>query len=249
MVQITPLVLAGMAIFGSAFARPSHDIKAEAAERAAFMKRTPVEKRSLGHCADTLKARPSLKWRSFESALNTSHHSNMEGITQYHNPEDLFKAESTCVLADDITEGPYSSTNGNDSDANLDTTSLRGIHKSDENGVVTFESIFPGHYTGRATHIHDNTQELTTNAKDDILEGEAEDIDLFMEYVLLGDDVSDGIFAWISVAIDPTSDRELSPAAYFTHDGGVENENSDMGGGPGGASHSGPPSASAAPSS
>jgi hypothetical protein len=60
-----------------------------------------------------------------------------------------------------------------------------------------------------------------------------------MKYVLLGDDVSDGIFAWISVAIDPTADRELSPAAYYTSDGGFENANSAMGGGPGGSSPSG----------
>jgi hypothetical protein len=60
-----------------------------------------------------------------------------------------------------------------------------------------------------------------------------------MKYVLLGEDVSDGIFAWISVAIDPTADRELSPAAYYTSDGGFENANSAMSGGPGGSSPSG----------
>ncbi|KAF7183927.1 hypothetical protein CNMCM7691_004417 [Aspergillus felis] len=134
-------------------------------------------------------------------------------------------------------------------------------------------SIFPGHYTGGATHIHvlthnannttelangtisgllsthpshigrlffdqdlisqvdslslytTDTQKLTTNANDDILAGEAADIDPFKKYVLLGEDVSNGIFAWISVAIDPTAGRELSPTAYYTSDGGFENEN------------------------
>lgn len=35
-----------------------------------------------------------------------------------------------------------------------------------------------------------------------------------MEYVYLGDEVSDGIFAWISVGINPTKDSSVTPAAY-----------------------------------
>lgn len=64
-----------------------------------------------------------------------------------------------------------------------------------------------------------------------------------MEYVYLGDDVSDGIFAWISVGIDPTKDRDVTPAAYNTEDGGVANGNS----GPGGGSDGPPPGASGSP--
>jgi hypothetical protein len=88
-----------------------------------------------------------------------------------------------------------------------------------------------------------NTQQLTTNAEDGILAGEAETIDPFMEYVYLGDDVSDGIFAWISVGIDPTKDSDVTPAAYNTEDGGVANENSGAGGRSGGP----PPGASGSP--
>ncbi|OLN92164.1 hypothetical protein CCHL11_01392 [Colletotrichum chlorophyti] len=36
----------------------------------------------------------------------------------------------------------------------LDTTHGRGAQQSDADGVVEFDTIFPGHYTGRATHIH-----------------------------------------------------------------------------------------------
>ncbi|TDZ74649.1 hypothetical protein CTRI78_v000631 [Colletotrichum trifolii] len=36
----------------------------------------------------------------------------------------------------------------------LNTTHGRGVQKSDTDGVVQFDTIFPGHYTGRATHIH-----------------------------------------------------------------------------------------------
>lgn len=72
---------------------------------------------------------------------------------------------------------------------------------------------------------------------------EAETIDPFMEYVLLGDDISDGIFAWISVGVDSTEDTSVTPAAYYTEQGGVENESSGgMGGGPGDASSFSAPS-------
>lgn len=36
----------------------------------------------------------------------------------------------------------------------LNSTFLRGIQETDEDGVVAFETLFPGHYDGRATHTH-----------------------------------------------------------------------------------------------
>ncbi|TVY65644.1 hypothetical protein LSUE1_G006194 [Lachnellula suecica] len=36
----------------------------------------------------------------------------------------------------------------------LDTTFLRGVQQTDVDGVVNFDTIFPGHYQGRATHEH-----------------------------------------------------------------------------------------------
>ena len=45
--------------------------------------------------------------------------------------------------------------NGDSSDtSNLNNTFLRGIQTTDADGVAQFESLFPGHYTSRATHIH-----------------------------------------------------------------------------------------------
>ncbi|CAI4212663.1 unnamed protein product [Parascedosporium putredinis] len=38
--------------------------------------------------------------------------------------------------------------------ANLETTFLRGIQKTDEDGAVQFHTLFPGFYTGRAVHVH-----------------------------------------------------------------------------------------------
>lgn len=54
-----------------------------------------------------------------------------------------------------VYSGVQSSMNGNGNDAsNLDKTFLRGIQKTDSDGVAQFKSVFPGHYSGRATHIH-----------------------------------------------------------------------------------------------
>ena len=36
----------------------------------------------------------------------------------------------------------------------LNSTFLRGMQKTDELGAATLKTIFPGHYTGRATHVH-----------------------------------------------------------------------------------------------
>lgn len=84
-----------------------------------------------------------------------------------------------------------------------------------------------------------NTQELTLNADDGILGEEAETLDTFVEYVLLGDDISDGVLAWITIGIDPTSEQEISSAATQYEDGGVANENGGFGMPPGGAPSSG----------
>lgn len=78
-----------------------------------------------------------------------------------------------------------------------------------------------------------------------ILGQEAADSDPFVEYVLLGDDVSEGVLAWISIGIDPMSDQEISAAATSYESGGVANEDGGMGGGMSGG---GEPPDGAAPS-
>jgi protocatechuate 3,4-dioxygenase beta subunit len=50
--------------------------------------------------------------------------------------------------------GVVAAGNGDANDlSNLDNTWLRGIQPTDSDGVAQFESIFPGHYTGRTHHI------------------------------------------------------------------------------------------------
>lgn len=87
----------------------------------------------------------------------------------------------------------------------------------------------------------DNTQTLTENADDSILLQEADDIDPFVQYVYVnGADVTDGIFAWISLAIDSSEDSSVTPAGYLTSSDGVANSNSGSGG-PGGSGAPGGP--------
>lgn len=50
--------------------------------------------------------------------------------------------------------GVYSGVSESSGQAGIDTTFLRGIQLTDHDGVVQFETIFPGHYSGRAIHTH-----------------------------------------------------------------------------------------------
>lgn len=172
--------------------------------------------------------------------------------------------------------------NGNSADeTNLDATWLRGVQQTDSDGVVQFQTLFPGHYTGRTTHIHvmvhltatpfdngtlidttathvgqiffdqdlitsveavspysSNTQQLTTNAQDRILQQESASGDPIAKYVLLGDTVDEGLLSWLSFGVNTTYSRTVSAAATYLEDGGHQNENSGPPGGGGG----GPPS-------
>ncbi|KAG9601214.1 aromatic compound dioxygenase, partial [Aureobasidium melanogenum] len=174
--------------------------------------------------------------------------------------------------------GIVASGNGDSSDtANVNTTFLRGIAETDTEGVATFESIVPGHYTSRANHVHiithtnttlyvngtmspgsiqhvgqlffdmslleqveatypynTNTQDWTINSEDSILAEETatDGVDPVVEYILLGEDISDGVLAWISMGVDMTNNQTVSPAGNYYRTGGVMDESSGgMGGG------------------
>lgn len=188
---------------------------------------------------------------------------------------EIWHCNSTGVYSGVVAGG-----NGDQSDeTNIDNTWLRGIQPTDADGVAGFETTFPGHYTGRATHIHlmvhtnatlqanetlgndiyashigqaffdqtlitdvellapyaDNTQTLTTNAEDSILEEEAATgTDPSMLYTLLDNDVSGGIFAWMAFGINVTASSSISPAVFYYEGGGVANPDAGGGGPPGG---------------
>ncbi|KAJ7119740.1 aromatic compound dioxygenase [Mycena epipterygia] len=268
--------------------------------------------------------------RDTASVMATDHKSSLTGVTNDTDATTLFTSNASCVLAPEVTQGPYfvsgeyirwdiredlegvdtyvdvqlidintcepvpyvymdfwhaNSTGvysgivasgngvGTDDSANINNTFLRGIQGTDDDGVAQWLTKFPGHYTGRAPHIHilahqnatifangtltsdsvthvgqffmdqslitkvettdpyaNNTQDLTTNAEDSILSEEAETIDPFLEYVLLGDSINEGLMMWGAMGIDTSADYIVSPAAYLTPDGGVANTNSGMGG-------------------
>ncbi|KAF2734091.1 aromatic compound dioxygenase [Polyplosphaeria fusca] len=56
--------------------------------------------------------------------------------------------------------------NGMNDKSNLNKAFLRGIQQTDSDGVVQFDTNFPGHYAGRATHMHVITHVEDTKAKE-----------------------------------------------------------------------------------
>ncbi|KAK7736547.1 hypothetical protein SLS53_006978 [Cytospora paraplurivora] len=186
---------------------------------------------------------------------------------------EIWHANSTGVYS-----GVQNSMNGNsENDAsNLDLTYLRGIQETDSDGVVQFDTLVPGHYTGRTNHIHilvhpnataqpngtildttashvgqiffdqdliteveattiysKNTQVLTLNTGDSILAEEAASSDPYIEYVLLGDSIEDGILGWLAFGINVTLSKSVSAAATLYETGGVSSNSSGPSGGPG----------------
>jgi protocatechuate 3,4-dioxygenase beta subunit len=55
---------------------------------------------------------------------------------------DIWHCDATGVYSDESVEGT------------VGQTWLRGVQLTDAHGLAEFETIYPGHYVGRATHIH-----------------------------------------------------------------------------------------------
>ncbi|KAK7954718.1 hypothetical protein PG988_015412 [Apiospora saccharicola] len=147
---------------------------------------------------------------------------------------------------------------------NLKTTFLRGFQQTDASGAAQFETLYPGHYSGRTQHVHvavhpeatpranqtileatvshvgqfyfdqdlsnqveqlapynANRQPVTTNDQDRLLFVDLETTDPIVEYVLLGDQVQDGVLAWFSFGVNMTATREAKVAATYYEGGGV----------------------------
>lgn len=280
---------------------------------------------------------------------------NKTGVYDYNvftTIETVFDANTSCILAPEVTDGPYYvtgeyfrsnvkenqysegvdmflevqyvdisdcspvpavavdiwganatgvysgiSVSGNYAADGVNSTYLRGVQMTDHEGVVSFETIVPGHYDGRATHTHllahtgsvllpngtisvnnapvahigqlffpeelrsaveavapynTNTVAVTTNDGDmwSVLQADAS-YDPFPEFIYLGDDITDGLFAWIQIGINSTADYQndeyYAVAGYIAEDGGHAETNSlmggggDMGGAPGGGNGTAPP--------
>ena len=168
------------------------------------------------------------------------------------------------------------STSGNYAAGGYNSTYLRGIQQTDPNGVVQFDTIFPGHYSGRAIHTHllthmnakilpnktlevgtgtvaqigqlfwpedlrsaveatypynTNTQDIVSNDDDMWSVKQASSAyDPFPQYVYLGDRIEQGLFAWIQIGVNASSDytnnEYYNIAAYRDANGGHENSDS-----------------------
>ncbi|KIJ27080.1 hypothetical protein M422DRAFT_55214 [Sphaerobolus stellatus SS14] len=79
-------------------------------------------------------------------------------------------------------------------------------------------------------HYTSTTQEKLGNSNNDIFSKEAELMDSVLEYTLLGDDITDGVFTWLSISINPNALYAPSPAVILTENGGVANSKNDVGG-------------------
>ncbi|KIY67636.1 aromatic compound dioxygenase [Cylindrobasidium torrendii FP15055 ss-10] len=125
-----------------------------------------------------------------------------------------------------------------------DTVSHVGQLFFDQSTITEVELLAP---------YNTNTQELTTNEEDGIMEEEAADIDPVMQYVYLGDSAEDGFVMWAAMGIDTSVYNDISAAASYYAEGGVMNPDSGMGGPPGGpqgsASGSAPASTASASAS
>lgn len=204
---------------------------------------------------------------------------------------DLWNCNSTGVYSGVVSNG-----NGNvDDTSNINATFLRGVKKTDSDGVVQFETVFPGHYAGRATHHHvvahlnvttlpnntvvggtvahigqlfydqdliyeveatypynTNNITITTNAEDRVFQDETENTtsDPVINYVRLGHSVSDGIFGYITIAVNRSATYDPNYSFIYTSSGGQASSGGSGGGSLGNGtapSGSGFPSGSGSP--
>ncbi|KAL2277471.1 hypothetical protein FJTKL_15388 [Diaporthe vaccinii] len=190
---------------------------------------------------------------------------------------------NTCEAIPDVladiwhcnSTGVYSGIDTSQGEGGLNSTFLRGVQIADSEGVTSFDTLFPGHYDDRVTHLHvvlqnnytvesndtytggttlhigqlyfddtlvqaveattpynTNTIPFTTWEVDGwMLEEATADYDPFVEYVQLGENLEDGLLAWITVAVDLSSnhDTNLTAAAHYYETGGVAVEGSSKG--------------------
>ncbi|KAF3001094.1 hypothetical protein E8E14_005482 [Neopestalotiopsis sp. 37M] len=178
---------------------------------------------------------------------------------------------NTCEPADVLVDiwscnstGQYSGVSA-EGQGGLASSYLRGVQPTDDEGVVNFDTIFPGHYEARASHQHiivhvgseildngtytggvvahlsqlffdqkliDAVEELepyntnqiaqTPNLEDAFAGyGATEEYDPFINYIVLGNDLSSGLFAWAELGLNTSSDWSLyAPYASIWKEGG-----------------------------
>jgi hypothetical protein len=85
-----------------------------------------------------------------------------------------------------------------------------------------------------------NTITITPNLDDRVyVQQEGNTTRWDVQYVLLGDSIEDGLLSWVTIGVNPLNSTQITPAAYYFADGGVENSDSGTGGAPSGGLPSG----------
>ncbi|KAJ5863539.1 uncharacterized protein N7529_005455 [Penicillium soppii] len=132
--------------------------------RARNIKRRELKTRELRErLATSDKSRMNLRTAADLAKWDAISH-NQTGVS---NAATVFDTETSCIFAPVIIDSPYSSggvpmhveihgisDQGNYAADGWNSTYLRDIQPTDKDGVVFFDTIFPGHYSGRATHTH-----------------------------------------------------------------------------------------------
>jgi protocatechuate 3,4-dioxygenase beta subunit len=103
------------------------------------------------------------------------------------------------------------------SQAVADENYLRGVQEADENGLVTFQSIFPGCYAGRWPHIHFEVYpslDMATNEANKIATSQ----------IALAKDACDAVYATDGYGQSVTNMTQVSLASdnVFGDDGGAQ---------------------------
>jgi hypothetical protein len=70
-----------------------------------------------------------------------------------------------------------------------------------------------------------NTMRVTPNTADYLFMQGANGDDPIVRYALVGNELSQGMFAWIRFGIDQQASKTVNPAAFWTDKGGVMNPN------------------------
>jgi hypothetical protein len=71
-----------------------------------------------------------------------------------------------------------------------------------------------------------NKQAWTKNNQDFLIAaGVVNGNDPVINYVLLGQNVEDGIFGFITISVDTTAERKINPATFWGESGGIKNPN------------------------
>lgn len=86
-----------------------------------------------------------------------------------------------------------------------------------------------------------NRMAIVQNTRDFLFQQGANGDDPIVRYALVGKDVSEGLFTWIRFGINQSRNLAVSPAAYWTANGGVMNPTGPISKLPGGGGGGGWP--------